>query len=250
MQDSAEISEESTGSSSQSGDCKDIAFELREWNALSYDWRAPFTMVVSASRNSGKSYMIKHMYKTYWHVHFDSVVVFSHSVCNGFYEDFIPGKLLFSNYSENVMAKVVQKATAMKAARKRYRVLVIMDDCLNRKNAYSQSLNKLFSMGRHINISCVIVSQTLKTYFSGLMRENTNLLMVLYQRSKSEKMYLYEKFLDDRIDDDDLPPRWQVDKKRWCMQMLKQRCRNYWAVVVEMESQALDYKDVVFKYRA
>jgi hypothetical protein len=243
--------EDSTGSlSSDSINDKSQAFDLAQWHPLSYEFDKPFTLVISASRNSGKSYLVKHLYQNYLSMHFDSVVVFSHSVCNGFYEEFLPGKLFFNDYSESVLSKVVCTASAMKQKNKNYRVLVILDDCLNRKNAYSPSLNKLFSMGRHINISCIMVSQTLKTYFSGLMRENTNLLIILHQRSRGEKLYLYEKFLDDRIDDDDLPRRWRANKKDYVMKLLKVTCRDYQGVVVEMENQSLDYKKCIFKYRA
>lgn len=246
--DNLEKPEDNIQSGSENNKNKD--FTLEEWQPLGYGFDKPFTLVISASRNSGKSHLVKHLWQNYLHMHFDSVIVFSHSVCNGFYEEFLPGKLFFNDFSEGVLHKTIVTASAAKQKNKKYRILVILDDCLNRKNAYSPSLNRLFSMGRHINISCIIVSQTLKTYFSGLMRENTNLLIILHQRSRGEKLYLYEKFLDDRIDDDDLPPLWQGNKKDYVLKLLKITCRNYYGVVVEMENSSLDWKKCIYKYRA
>lgn len=214
-----------------------------------------FTMVISATRNSGKSNLVKHLYLDVWYPqgYFDSVCVFSKTLCEGFYENFIPGDLMFERFSMPVLKKCMETAKYYKSRGKSWKLLVIMDDCISRKDKFVDELDQIFTNGRHYNVSLVYITQKL-SYCSTTWYNNLNCIIFMRNSSRTEKRYIAEKILDDIISND-FPDDYgsRLTKRSMALQA---RCVNYNAIValpLAMKPEDLEedtYKYKLFDYKA
>ena len=111
--------------------------------------------------NSGKSQLLKHMLDKEKHK-FNKIFVISptESVLK-FYSKIVPENQIFSEYKDEWITDLMKKLTNYKKNNEKpYHVLLILDDvgsdCHN-----SKALAKIFTMGRHLNISIVMTMQYL-----------------------------------------------------------------------------------------
>ena len=133
--------------------------------------------------NSGKSVLLKHMLQKEKHL-FNHIFVISptESVLN-FYSDIVPQNQIFAEYKECWMEKLMGKLTEYKKNNKKpYNVLLILDD-VGADAHNSKALNRVFTRGRHINISIIMTLQyltmcpaTARTNFSYIMCSQMNKL--------------------------------------------------------------------------
>lgn len=136
-----------------------------------------FTMSVASKRNSGKSYFIQELLKCLLQKRkCDMVLVMSQSA--GLNDDysFLPDNLLMP-FSEKTLARLweLQKATP---TTKRRHVIVVLDDCLSNKDAISsQTLQNIFTLGRHLHISCIVASQVSNWLLSPVMKANSDFIL-------------------------------------------------------------------------
>ena len=87
---------------------------------------------------------------------------------------------------------------ANKPDKERKNILLILDDCIAFMNMHqSPTIKKLFSMGRHLNISVIITTQHLYS-ISPLMRSNADWLFV-GQMNKQSTDLLSQEFLSGDI---------------------------------------------------
>ncbi|MHA1522136.1 MAG: ATPase/DNA packaging protein [Promethearchaeota archaeon] len=174
---------------------------LEQWDPVGdFDDGKPFAMCVSATRNSGKSYLIRHLYKDVWMRKrmFDTTIVFSQTLANDFYADFVNSKLMYESYQPEVLKKTFAEARKMIKYGKVWNVLIILDDCISAKDKYDKQLTSIFTQGRHINISIVYITQKL-SYTSTTWINNCNYILILRNVSRGEKRYIAEKILVDPL---------------------------------------------------
>ena len=209
-----------------------------------------FTMVISATRNSGKSNLLKHLYLNIWHPnnYFDSVCVFSKTMCEGFYENFIPGNLMFDRFSMVTLRKCMNTAKYYKSRGRTWRLLVIMDDCISRKDKFVDELDQIFTNGRHYNVSLVYITQKL-SYCSTTWYNNLNCIILLRNTSRGEKRYIAEKILNDIISDS-FPNDSENALTRRTIAMQSAICKNYHAIIALPLVDSENYENKLFIYRA
>ena len=91
-----------------------------------------------------------------------------------FYKDIIPKENIYAEYNEKWGEELIKKMTTINEGKwegnKEFKnILIIMDDCIHQ----SESLKKIYSMGRHAGISICCTTQYLKSV-SPLIRTNSD----------------------------------------------------------------------------
>jgi len=164
----------------------------------------PFSMILCASRNQGKSYMIRYLYENHWEKKFDLVMVFSKTLGSGFYDQFIKSKTKYSSFSPEILQKLFALQEEHKKKTSSYlNILCVFDDCLGSNIMYNQEVQDVFTLGRHLGLSVVFATQN-PTCVSQTCRQNTTHLVLLRCKGRGLDNIL-NNFLLDLIDEDELP---------------------------------------------
>jgi len=228
--------------SDESSNTKSEKFaNFQKWDPLGIDWTKPSASLVVASRNSGKTYLISSLYKEYWKMYNDTVVVFSNTLCNGHWEQTLGAKhakTMFKGYSEAALLKIFEIAYKAKQEKKKWRCLVILDDVLSSKLRFSDAIRRCFVEGRHYGISVCLITQSL-TLIDCSVRDNLSLLFVLNLRAQRQKKLLIENYFSDELDEDKVPKSYKHNEKAYLFAALKHFTHNYGVFIIDYESRAL-----------
>lgn len=120
------------------------------------------TILFVGKRCSGKSVLLKELVKAEKHKFSKIFVICPTEDINRFYRDVVPENCTFSNYSDAWVEKLITECTKINnyKEKKRKHILLILDDCISDINMHhAKGIKKLFTRGRHINISICLVSQ-------------------------------------------------------------------------------------------
>jgi len=204
-------------------------------------------MVICASRNQGKSYMIRYLYETYFEKKFDSVIIFSKTLGSGFYDQFIKSKTKYSNFSPEVLKKLFLLQEENKKKRGFYMsILLIFDDCLGLNIMYNQELQDVFTLGRHLGLSIVFASQN-PTCISQTCRQNTTHLVLLRCKGRGLENII-NNFLLDLIDEDELPTNCKRVDVYLRNVIKKVFSTRYRALIIEYEKEGVSFEELGRKF--
>lgn len=136
-----------------------------------------FTVSVASKRNSGKSFLIsklvRHLINT---GRVQMVLVMSGSAGLNNDYGFLPKKLV-QPFNEASLAKLweLQRFTP---ETKRKHILIVLDDCLSTKEAItSPTIQSIFTLGRHLWISCIVMSQVSNWLLSPVLKANSDIIL-------------------------------------------------------------------------
>lgn len=211
--------------------------------------RIPFAALVLASRNSGKSHLIRTLWTKYWHKRFDLVVVFCGSDYEETYPSFLPGRLFFPEYDPAVI-EALQNLQEKRAREhlKALNILVILDDCSEGRERYEDSLRSLYTRGRHWKISVLFASQAVQLSDT-VARNNSDFVLIGRQKGAGGRKLAIENFLMGLAEPSDIPS--DQTEKGYLATLLKRNTRDYGFVVVSTSNpDASDFRDLVFHYRS
>ena len=145
------------------------------------DVRIPFSMIVVSKRNSGKSYLTKHLLKLFMvdNKLFNYIVLFSSTANLSHDFDCLPKKAIQEDFSSAKVNKILDFQKASKDSKNPKQCLIILDDTIGAKldPSFKSNLDLLFSRGRHFNISIIFISQYIKNYISTTIRNNIDYLL-------------------------------------------------------------------------
>jgi len=155
----------------------------------------PFLCLFVGSKHSGKSQVIKYTCRAYAGV-FSQIICFCPTALTGFY-DFLPKHAVHNDYDPEIMRALMERQEAYKRAGKTVHVLVIMDDILSSdtidfEKRKQNELSRLWSANRHWNISCIVVTQSLRRV-PRLLRDNVD-FACLFRVMREAYAGLYETF--------------------------------------------------------
>lgn len=159
------------------------------------------TINLVAKRNSGKSVLLKYLVstcKSKWDKIF--VICPSESV-NHFYKEFVPENCIFDEWSEGWVESLIAKMSKIngEAGAEKKNVLLIMDDCCSDTNFHaSPTLKKLYTRGRHINISIILTTQYLNQ-LPPVCRSNADYL-IAGQMNRMSISILCDEYLAGDLD--------------------------------------------------
>ena len=145
------------------------------------DVKLPFSMIVVSKRNSGKSYLVKHLLKLFMvdNKLFNYIVLFSSTANLSHDFDCLPKKAIQEDFSSAKVNKILDFQKASKESKNPKQCLIILDDTIGAKldPSFKTNLDLLFSRGRHFNISIIFISQYIKNYISTTIRNNIDYLL-------------------------------------------------------------------------
>ena len=145
------------------------------------DIKLPFSMVIVSKRNSGKSFLTKHLLKMFMVENklFDYIVLFSSTA--QLTKDFecLPKKSIQEDFSTTKINKILEYQKKAKESQNPKQCLIILDDTIGQKLdiTFKTNLDLIFSRGRHYNISIIFISQYIKNYISATIRNNIDYLL-------------------------------------------------------------------------
>ena len=161
------------------------------------------TCALLAKRNSGKSFLLKHLVEAEKHKFSKLYCICPTERINRFYSDLINNdECIFDTYNEGWVEKLIQKMTeinANKPTKERKNILLILDDVVADHNFHqSPTLKKLFVRSRHINIAIILTFQYLNL-IPPVARNNLDWLFV-GQMNKQSIDLLTNEFISGDID--------------------------------------------------
>jgi hypothetical protein len=137
-----------------------------------------FTIAVASKRNSGKTVLITELlHELVKSKRADIVVVLSGSAgLNKDYTSVVPPSLILP-FSEDWLRGLWDRQARMEPG-ERDHVVVVADDILSDPAAqYSEMLGRLFALGRHADISTVLISQAPNHVLTPIIRQNADLIL-------------------------------------------------------------------------
>lgn len=159
------------------------------------------TTTLVGKRCSGKSNLLKYLVSLEAKAFDKMFCICPTEPINRFYKDIVKPNCIYESYNEEWVEKLIDKMTkenSNKTPEKRKRVLLILDDCVSDHNFHqSPSLKKLYTRGRHINISIIITTQYLNS-IPPVCRNNSDVIMV-GQMNRASIQLLLDEFMSGNI---------------------------------------------------
>lgn len=231
---------------------EEVISALKEWQPKEFfkyymkKWKG-FSCIICGSSRSGKSNMLRYIIDDKGcgvGKEFDLIIVFSRTICNGFYQSFINSKLMFSSYNPEIIKEMKLVYEKNKEKGKKIKTLFIFDDIVDNKSKYQDEITNLFYNGRHFYFSVFFLSQKMSLCNVGWL-SNAVCIISLFSGARAEKEYLAEKIISDAIDKDHKTYRSKSEMIRTAYILQSTICQNYQALIV------LPYeKDNLFKFKA
>ena len=125
------------------------------------------TISVVAKRNSGKSILIRYLVNQQKHLFSKIFVICPTESINHFYNTITHDDCIFDEWKEdwaNQLIDIMTKTNANQPSNERKNVLIILDDCMSDIDFnQSKSLKKIYTRGRHFNLSIIATCQYLNS---------------------------------------------------------------------------------------
>ena len=138
------------------------------------------TISVVAKRNSGKSILIRYLVNQQKH-HFSKIfVICPTESINHFYNTITCEDCIFDEWKEDWADQLIDtltKTNANQPSNERKNVLIILDDCMSDIDFNQiKSLKKIYTRGRHFNLSIITTCQYLNS-LPKICRSNRDILI-------------------------------------------------------------------------
>ena len=203
-----------------------------------------FSMLILASRGSGKSYLCRYLLEYHLRDKFDSFIVFSDSEDElENYREILPGRLFFDDfYPEMVEAVVKKNKERQQIGKPLFQTLVLFDDKISNKMRYDDQILQLFTRGRHVGISIIFISQS-HVFANTTWRNNSDTIIILKQNARQAREAINDNILIGSLDAPE-----DANEKKYFMNIM----RHY--INKEGDALVLDFNkgafDNLYQYRA
>jgi hypothetical protein len=166
----------------------------------------PFTWLIVASRNQGKSHLFKHIWKTNLAKtksgapRFHAVVVMSTTLMTGQYDYLTESRntRAYTEFDEDVVEELFNAQDRHREQTGKYlNILLLLDDVVDNATIKSSQLRRLFCTGRHYGISLAWLTQS-PQFVKPVLRNNTTVLSVLRIKSNGRE-HIVRSFLADMV---------------------------------------------------
>lgn len=149
-------------------------------------------IIICGKTKSGKSELLKYFLLKEQNKFNRIYVISLTEIINKFYSEIIPKEHIFTEFNEDWLENLIKKLKEYKKNQqnKDYHVLLILDDCADAMHQ-SKAINKIFVMGRHLNLSICVLAQYLNM-IPLCSRVNTSFIILGQQNSKSIDLIIDE----------------------------------------------------------
>lgn len=194
----------------------------------------PFSMSVASKRNTGKTLLVSALIQQLVNSRaVDMVLVMSQTQHVNDDYSFLP-KRLRQTFSEDVIKKLLDTQGKV-PKKKRDQVLLVLDDVLSDKDAErSRFIKRIYTLGRHYDISIVLISQTSNVALTPAIKQNSD--WILYSR---QNRYMLESLWSSVCNID----------KRTFIAWSEENNKNYTFLAIDNTSQSNDPGEFLLKIR-
>ena len=164
-----------------------------------FEFKIPFSMCIVSRRNCGKTHIMQYFTDNLLQNKLiDYCILYSETAhLSGDFSKILDKRYILSNFNESSIDKVIKFQEKQKKQKKPKQCLIIIDDSISCVGHMFQNLiNKLFSKGRHWNISIVLINQYIKHAISPIVRSNIDYLLYSVN-SISILTYIYDLVIYD-----------------------------------------------------
>jgi hypothetical protein len=161
----------------------------------------PFAMLIFASRNSGKSYLMRHLIRTQLKLHYDIFVIISDSPdTKKDFEPCCPPNTIFMTDMNFSIINNLMKTNADREAKGKepLQMLLLFDDKIGANVKNDDNLLQIFTRGRHINVSVIFSSQAKKMAETSWLN-NADQTIILKQNSAQQRKTILENVLKGTV---------------------------------------------------
>ena len=155
-----------------------------------------------AMRGSGKSEMLRYLVMAEQQKFHKIFCISPTNITNSFFNDFIPKENIYNEWSDEWVEKLLEILKKINKNKKCQKdnpnnVLLILDDCCsNTKFHSSKTFEKIFTIGRHYFLSCIITSQYI-THIPPSARTNCDYILVSTLNNNNVQILADEYTLGD-----------------------------------------------------
>jgi hypothetical protein len=196
--------------------------------------KVPFSMSIASKRNTGKTLLVSVLIRTLLELKaVDMCLIMSQTQhVNDDYK-FLPPRLRQA-FSEDVIKKLLDSQGKV-PKKERQQVLLVLDDVLSDKEAEkSRFIKRLYTLGRHYDISIVLISQTSNVALTPAIKQNSDWL--LYSR---QNRYMLESIWSTVCN---------IDKKTF-IAWSEENNKNYTFLAVDNTNQSNNPADFLLKVK-
>jgi hypothetical protein len=199
-------------------------------------------------RNTGKSFLVKDLMHNFRNLPV-GVVISPTERANHFFEEFVPGMLIYDEYDPAVIKKFVERQSKItdqySMEKKKYsrsdldpRAFLILDDCLYDKTWPNDvNIRFLFMNGRHVKTLFMITMQ----YPLGIpphLRANVDYVFILRENQITQRERIYKQYAG------------MFHSFEVFNQIMDATTQNYECLVIDNKVQSNKIDDQVYWYKA
>lgn len=224
--------------------------KLNKWNLQAIEKGKLFSMLIIGSRRSGKSYMVKHLWKkAKFNKYYDFFLVFCNSGdVSDYYSEFVPGNLFFKEFDETILKRVFDMSEKYKNEGTPKKFLCLFDDSVGTNEKCSEAIMQIYATGRHHNVSIIFCSQRL-FLTNTTARNNSDCVLIGKSKSAIEKKYIIDCFLNGSLDIGEQPQNFKP--YMFYNELIKEYTINYNFIVLDFSNDnSNSFFDTVFYYKA
>jgi hypothetical protein len=174
--------------------------EIINFDDISKELNSP-AIIISACRRSGKTFLCRDLlYQINKNQKFDVCFLFCETA--DYNEDFeyISDNFKYNKYDEGTLNKIIEKQEECIKRNKKDKdnhpkVLIVLDDVASSSELfYSEAISKLFTLGRHLNLSVIYLTQHLSS-ISPKQRKNADIIIAFKDVNKDNKKTIIKQFM-------------------------------------------------------
>lgn len=176
-------------------DDKDIAKMLAD-----YDF---FTMAIVGKRRSGKSFLAEYLLQ-FMVYKYAFAIVMTDTKINGFWQKHFPENFIIEGYRPDVIETLIARQIKLKKFKLKHPEIKLNTNCLlvledfisNSKVRYDKGLEKMYTIGRQIDVDVIALSQDAKG-LPPIMRGNTDISIIMKQYDIRQKEAMWEDYINE-----------------------------------------------------
>jgi len=154
-------------------------------------------LMVVARKNSGKTYLIKHLlHQAFKKKKYDWVICVTPTKFNKDYTNLMGDKNVFESFEPDSIDAMLNAQEKLLSKRKGKQGLIILDDCLGSVDFSHRVFTKLFSTNRHFKIGVWVTSQKYKA-LPTICRGNADKTILLNTVNETLAKSLQEEYCSD-----------------------------------------------------
>ncbi len=161
----------------------------------------PFAMLLFASRNSGKSYLMRHLIRSQLKQQYDIIVIISDSpdTKKDFEPCCPPNTVYLSDMNFSIINNLIELNTKReKKGKEPLEMLLVFDDKIGKNVKNDDNLLQIFTRGRHIHVSVIFSSQAKKMAETTWLN-NADQIVILKQNSAQQRETILKNVLKGTV---------------------------------------------------